>query len=133
MSFINNFFGQSEKPKRKSQLNIAKAEKIEQPRGSVKYKDYYFIDIKPSNSLDKKYDAIFMKISNGKSKIVSFGDPKIKDYTQHKDKKLLQEYQEKHKGDNKKDMMSAATLNSLILWNKSSVSGAIKEYKENLK
>lgn len=133
-SFINNFFGQNEKPKRKNQLVESKKKMVpEQPKGSVKYKGYYFVDIKESHKLDKKYDAIFMDSKTGKTKIMSFGDKKVKDYTQHKDKKLLQEYLEKHKNDDNKDLMTTSALNNIILWNKTSLSSAIRDYKERMK
>lgn len=135
-SFINNFFGQSEKPKRKNSIKGESALKKsvpDQPKGSIKYKGYYFIDIKPSNNLEKKYDAIFMDAVSGKGKILSFGDKKVKDYTEHKDKKLLQEYLDKHKDDNNKDLMTTSALNNIILWNKTSLSSAIRDYKERMK
>ena len=133
-TFLTNFFGQTEKPKRKNQINpdSSKKKNIEQPKGSIKYKGYYFVDIKPSNNLEKKYDAIFMDSKNGRTKIMSFGDKKVKDYTQHKDKKLLAEYMEKHKNDETKDLMTTSALNNIILWNKSSLSGAIKDYRDRM-
>ena len=129
-NFLDSFFGVKQKPQRKRKISESKTN---QPKGSVLYKNYYFIDIKKSKG-DKKYDAIFMNSKTGKNKTVSFGRKGEKDYTQHNDKDLLEFYDFKHKKkENWSDLMSSAALNKYILWNKKTLEGSIKDYKSKLK
>ena len=133
--FLNSFFGVKQKPQRKRKTSESKKEapKSSIPKGSVPYKNYYFLDIKKSKG-DKKYDAIFMNSKTGKNKIVSFGKKGEKDYTQHNNKDLLEFYDFKHKKkENWNDLMSSAALNKYILWNKKTLESSIRDYKSKLK
>jgi hypothetical protein len=44
----------------------------------------------PSKAKNKKYSVYVMK--DGKKKLISFGDSRYEDYTQHKDEKRRQSY-----------------------------------------
>ena len=50
----------------------------------------------PSKSKNKKFSVYIMK--DGKKKLISFGDSRYKDYTQHKDEKRRQSYLKRAKG-----------------------------------
>jgi hypothetical protein len=134
--FFNNFFGQVNKKKTstvKTKLTKEKSKKtFEIPKGSVKYKKYYFVDIKKSKNLERKYDAIFIKESNGKEKIVSFGKKGKYDYLSTKDREQRDFYDFKHKGVSLSNLMSKESLEKYILWNKSSLEASIRDYKRRL-
>lgn len=143
-NFLSNFFGPVDKPKRKTQIlkekskekskKSSSSEKMKRPSGSIPYKEYYFIDIKRSKNPEKKLDAIFVNSKTGKEKRVAFGSKKVKDYTQHHDKKLRENYELKFKSKgNIKDLMSSATLSKIVLWSKPTVEAGIREYKRTLK
>ena len=89
------------------------------------------LSIKRSDNPDKKYMATFEV--DGRSKTTHFGDSSMKDYTTHP--KLEREarkkaYLSRHRAnENWNDPTSAGALSRYILWNKTSVSASIEDYK----
>ncbi len=55
----------------------------------------------PSKAKNKKFSIYIMK--DGKKKLISFGDSRYEDYTQHKDEKRRQSYLKRAKGIKDKD------------------------------
>ena len=143
--FLTSFFGTESKPKRKRQIVkesknkekkrvSKKTELFPQPKGSIKYKDYYFVNIKKSKTAGKKLDAVYNNVKTGREKIISFGNSKVKDYTQHKNREQMEFYDFKYKRkENWNDLMSVGALNKYVLWSKPSLEGGIREYKKKLK
>ncbi len=131
--FLTSFFGSSQPPQRKKKIEKKVAD-VPQPKGSVLYRGYYFIDVKKSKGGDKRYEALFTNAKTGKGRTVVFGKKGEKDYTQHNNKDLLEFYDFKHKKkENWGDLMSSAALNKYILWNKKTLEGSIRDYKRRLK
>jgi hypothetical protein len=99
-----------------------------------------------SNNDKKKYDAYFL-LDNGKEKIVSFGASGYRDYTLINDKtskfylpKILDRnvtkdsYRRRHQKDlDTKDPMRPGFLSYYILWNKKTLAGSIKYFKNKFK
>jgi hypothetical protein len=136
--FLSNFFGREvkkkSKSKSKSNTKMGERVKVKPPPGSIKYKDYYFLDVKRSKTPGKKLDAIFLNSNTGKERRVSFGTVGKLDFVNHKDKKLLEAYDEKHrKKENWKDLMSKGALKKYILWSKPSMEDGVREYKKQLR
>jgi len=91
--------------------------------------------IKPSTIKDKKYTAIFYD-GEKKIKTTHFGADGMSDFTKHKDEKRKQRYLDRHRRNEKwNDYMSAGSLSRYILWNKTTLSASIADYKNkfNLK
>ena len=88
------------------------------------------IIIKKSSNNNKKFDAII----DGKKKI-SFGDPKYKDFTKHKDNERKQRYIDRHKNEDwtKSNVASPAWMSRFILWEKPTLKGAIDNANEKYK
>lgn len=131
--FLTSFFGSSKPPQRKKKVEKKVVADIPQPKGSVLYKGYYFLDVKKSKGGDKRYEATFMNAKTGKNRMVSFGKKGEKDYIQHNNKDLLEFYDFKHKNEDWRDLMSSAALNKYILWNKKTLEGSVRDYKKRLK
>jgi hypothetical protein len=140
--FFNNFFGQVKKTSSiKSKKDKPKSDKSKKdkpkstfipPKGSVKYKKYYFIDIKRSKNPERKYDAKFIKGPSGREKIISFGKKGNPDFISTQDREQREFYDYKHKTATIKDLMSREALEKFILWNKSSLESSIRDYKRRL-
>ena len=93
------------------------------------------VEIKPSTSKNKKYTAIFYDNSK-KVKTTHFGSAGMSDYTIHKDPERKQRYLDRHRArENWNDKFSAGALSKWILWNKTTLSASIADYKNrfNLK
>lgn len=89
------------------------------------------ISIQDSNKPDKKMSAIFLNEETGRKKTVHFGSAGMDDYTITKDKEQQQRYIERHaKNENWNDPTSAGALSRWILWNKTSKSASISDYKK---
>jgi hypothetical protein len=87
------------------------------------------ISIKKSTNPKKKYEAIF-KIDD-KNKKVSFGASGYDDYTITKNKKQKELYINRHKkNENWENPTSAGALSRFILWNKPTLNGSIKDFKQ---
>ncbi len=85
--------------------------------------------IKPSTIKDKKYTAIFYD-GEKKIKTTHFGADGMSDFTKHKDEKRKQRYLDRHRRNEKwNDYMSAGSLSRYILWNKTTLSASIADYK----
>jgi len=92
--------------------------------------------IKRSPKHDKKLVAIFYDQYGVKTKTTHFGAKGMSDYTIHKDPIRKERYIERHKNrENWNDYFSAGALSRWILWNKSSLTPSIADYKRrfNLK
>lgn len=91
------------------------------------------ITIQPSSRKDKKLEAHFL--INTKTKIVHFGAKNYMDYIKYSavDKKLADEkrenYIKRHGNEDWNDPMTPATLSRYILWEKRTLSEAIKAFK----
>ena len=99
-----------------------------------------------SKKENKKYDAYFL-LDNGKEKVVSFGQSGARDYTLINDKtsefylpKVLDRnvtkasYRRRHEKDLlTKDPTRAGYLSYFLLWNKKTLGGSIKYYKNKFK
>ena len=93
------------------------------------------VEIKPSTSKGKKYTAIFYD-GDKKVKTTHFGSAGMSDYTKNKDPERKQRYLDRHRSnENWNDKFSAGSLARYILWNKTSLSASIANYKSkfNLK
>jgi hypothetical protein len=92
------------------------------------------IKIVPSKKALKKYDAHF-DIGDGKVKVVSFGAIKengeaYSDFTKHHDEARKERYIERHsRNESFTNPMTPATLARFILWNKTTLSASIADYK----
>ena len=93
------------------------------------------VEIKPSTSKGKKYTAIFYD-GDKKVKTTHFGSAGMSDYTKNKDPERKQRYLDRHRSnENWNDKFSAGALSRWVLWNKTSLSASIADYKSkfNLK
>ena len=93
------------------------------------------VEIKPSTSKSKKYTAIFYD-GDKKVKTTHFGSAGMSDFTKNKDPERKQRYLDRHKAnENWNDKFSAGALSRWVLWNKTSLSASIANYKSkfNLK
>ena len=93
------------------------------------------VEIKPSTSKAKKYTAIFYD-GDKKVKTTHFGSAGMSDYTKNKDPERKQRYLDRHRAnENWNDKFSAGALSRWVLWNKTSLSASIANYKSrfNLK
>ena len=94
------------------------------------------VKFSPSTNKEKKYMAVFYSDSGEKIKTTHFGAKNYGDFTQDHDLKKREAYIERHKvNENWNDYMTAGALSRWILWEKSTISDAIKAYKKkfNLK
>jgi hypothetical protein len=95
------------------------------------------VSIKPSDKTDKKYTAIFCmccgesKCDDKKKKKVHFGSKGSSTFIDHKDEKKKEAYLARHKvNENWNDPLTPGALSRWILWNKTTLSGSIKNYKK---
>ena len=97
------------------------------PRGNIQLKG-----VTISENPDKKYKAEFIK--NGTTvEIIHFGDAEIADFTKHVDFELKQNYIVKNHnkcGEKWCEPMNDESLSRWILWNRPTLNGGIKDYKE---
>lgn len=108
-----------------------KQQKHTPPKGSIKYNDYYFVDVRPSAKEQFKYDAVYWK--NGKDKTVSFGKKEEQDYIDHKDKKKKEYNDWLHRDTPLSDPMSPKYLAKHILNSKTTLEAGLREYRKLLK
>lgn len=91
-----------------------------------------FLGLHKSDKPDKKYYAEF-ESDSGRTKRTYFGAAGMKDYTRHSPaerEQRKQNYLTRHKAtEDWSDPTSAGALSRWILWNKSSVSASLKDYK----
>ena len=90
---------------------------------------YKLLSIKPSTNKYKKLMATFL-LSDKSTRIIHFGDPFYEDYTIHKDNKRKELYISRHKSnENWNDPLTKGALSRWVLWNKTSLSASIKDFK----
>lgn len=90
------------------------------------------VKIMRSPNKEKKYRAVFSR--NGKIKNVDFGAAGMSDFTKHKDPERKQRYINRHSArENFNDPTSRGALSRWVLWNKSSFSESVKDYKRKFK
>lgn len=86
--------------------------------------------IRKSHKKEKKWDAVFE--TDGKEKIVPFGQKGYSDYTKHKDKTRKARYLKRHSGMgehwNQPDTPGA--LSRWVLWNKPSFKASLSDFKK---
>jgi len=69
-----------------------------------------------------------------KTKCVSFGDRRYKDYTQHKDPKRKAAYLKRHrKRENWRDKKTAGFWAKHLLWNKPSLKASMKDVEKRMR
>ena len=89
------------------------------------------VNIKKSTKSDeKKLMAIFTNCKSGRTKTIHFGAAGMSDFTKHKDVARKQRYLNRHaKNESWNNPMTAGALSRWILWNKTSLSASIHDYK----
>jgi hypothetical protein len=84
----------------------------------------------PSTSATKKYKAVF-RLDNGKTKTIHFGAKGYSDYIQSGSEEKKAAYIARHKvNENFNNPMTAGSLSRYILWNKSTLSASIADFKK---
>ncbi|NBO31789.1 MAG: hypothetical protein EBV05_09410 [Cyanobacteria bacterium WB6_1B_304] len=87
------------------------------------------LSIKPSDRPTKKYVATFMV--NDKPKTVHFGYKGSQTFLDHKDEKKRLAYVARHRvNENFNDPLTAGSLSRYILWNKTTLSASIADFKK---
>ena len=87
------------------------------------------LSIKPSTAKNKKYTATFL--INDKEKVVQFGQKGSSTYIDHKDDKKKDAYIARHKvNENFNNPLSSGSLSRYILWNKTTLSASISDFKK---
>ena len=84
-----------------------------------------------------KLTAVFYDKDDKKIKTTHFGDERYEDYTIHKDKERLKNYNTRHgaksAGEKWQKPMTAGALSKWILWNKPSLKASFDDYKRRFK
>ena len=95
------------------------------------------VEIKRATIDPYKLTAVFYDKDDKKIKTTHFGDERYEDYTIHKDKKRLKNYNTRHgsksAGEKWQKPMTAGALSKWILWNKPSLTGSFADYKRRFK
>ena len=87
------------------------------------------LSIKPSERATKKYVATFNV--DDKEKRVHFGQKGSSTYIDHKDDKKKDAYIARHKvNENFNNPLSSGSLSRYILWNKTTLSASISDFKK---
>ena len=88
------------------------------------------VKITKSTNSGKKLMAVFFDDSGKKIKTTHFGASGMSDYTKNKDDERKKLYLARHKAnENWDDYKSAGSLSRYILWNKTTLSASIADYK----
>jgi hypothetical protein len=75
--------------------------------------------------------AVFKECHTKSEKVVHFGQAGASDYTIHKDAERKQRYIDRHcKNEKWNNPTTAGALSRWILWNKTSLSASINDYKK---
>jgi len=93
------------------------------------------VKITRSDAKEKKMKAIFTE-KDGSKKTIHFGAKGMSDYTKHGDEERKKRYLARHKAnENWGNPKTAGSLSRYILWNKPTIQGSIKDFKNkfNLK
>jgi hypothetical protein len=89
------------------------------------------VSISESTKPDKKMTAVFFNENTGRKRTIHFGSAGMDDYTLTKDKAQRQLYLERHAArENWDEPTTAGALSRWILWNKTSKTAAIADYKK---
>lgn len=95
------------------------------------------LSIKPSDKATKKYVATFCmcdgptKCCDKERKKVNFGARGSSTFLDHKDEKKRLAYVARHRvNENFNDPLSAGSLSRYILWNKTTLSASISDFKK---
>jgi len=95
------------------------------------------LSIKPSERPSKKYVATFCmcegatKCCDTERKKVNFGSRGSSTFLDHKDEKKRQAYVARHRvNENFNDPLTAGSLSRYILWNKTTLSASIADFKK---
>lgn len=95
------------------------------------------VEIKRATIDPYKLTAVFYDKDDKKIKTTHFGDERYEDYTIHKDKERLKNYNTRHgaksAGEKWQQPMTAGALSKWILWNKPSLTGSFADYKRRFK
>lgn len=93
-----------------------------------------YVSIGKSTREGKKMMATFYDAAKKKVKTTHFGQENASDYTQHGDLTRKMNYIARHeKNENWGNYMSPGSLSLFILWNKPTISAAIKDYMYRFK
>jgi hypothetical protein len=93
-----------------------------------------YVSIGKSTREGKKMMATFYDAAKKKVKTTHFGQENASDYTQHGNLQRKMNYIARHeKNENWGDYMSPGSLSLFILWNKTTISAAIKDYMYRFK
>lgn len=85
--------------------------------------------ITPSTSPGKKYKAVF-RLNTGLTKTIHFGAAGMSDYTKHHDEARKASYIARHSAnENFNSPMTAGALSRWILWNKTTLTASIRDFK----
>lgn len=92
------------------------------------------VSIKKDTDGKHKMVAIFKNKETGRTKTTHFGAAGYDDFTKTKDEEQKKRYLARHKKkENWNDYTSAGSLSKNILWNKSTLSASIDDYKRKFK
>ena len=95
------------------------------------------VEIKRATIDPYKLTAVFYDKDDKKIKTTHFGDERYEDYTIHKDKERLKNYNTRHgskkSGEKWQQPMTAGALSKWILWNKPSLKASFDDYKRRFK
>ena len=95
------------------------------------------VEIKRATIDPYKLTAVFYDKDDKKIKTTHFGDERYEDYTIHKDKERLKNYNTRHgaksAGEKWQKPMTAGALSKWILWNKPSLKASFDDYKRRFK
>lgn len=95
---------------------------------------YKLLNIRNSTRNGKKKMAIFENRKTGRTKTIHFGQKGASDFTKHKDTERKNRYLKRHRArENWKNPLTAGALSRWILWNKTTLSASIKDFKRRFK
>ena len=119
ISKVNFNFGKTVKVKKRNTIRLQKRNLIR------------LLSIKKSNKSGKKLMATFE--TNGRKKVIHFGQAGASDFTKHHDIQRKQRYIKRHLKDLKTgNPARAGYLSMFVLWNKNSLKSGIANYKSRL-
>ena len=123
------------KPISKVNFNFGKTVKLKKRKRNLirlqKRNLIRLLSIKKSNKSGKKLMATFE--TNGRKKIIHFGQAGASDFTKHHDIERKQRYIKRHLKDLKtSNPARAGYLSMFVLWNKNSLKSGIANYKSRL-
>jgi len=92
------------------------------------------LSIKKDSDGKHKMVATFKNKATGRTKTTHFGAVGYDDFTKTKNEEQKARYLKRHKNnENWSDPTSAGALSKYILWNKTTVSASISDYKKHFK